>query len=96
MKVYIAGPMTGLPGLNHAAFDEAATMFRKHGNDVFSPAEYGRTVDTDFRSRHAFVVYAGYICNADKIYMLKGWEISVGARAEHALAAAVGCDIEYQ
>jgi len=33
---------------------------------------------------------------ADAIYMLKGWEKSLGARAEHATATALGLEIIYE
>lgn len=33
---------------------------------------------------------------ATDIYMLKGWERSSGAKAEHALAVALGLEIKYQ
>lgn len=40
MKVYVAGPMTGLPAFNFPAFDLAAKVLReRHGFDVVSPAE---------------------------------------------------------
>lgn len=38
-----------------------------------------------------------WICaNATHMYMLKGWEKSSGAKAEHALAVALGLEIMYQ
>ena len=38
-----------------------------------------------------------WICEeADAIYMLRGWENSKGARAEHATAHAIGIKIYYQ
>jgi Domain of unknown function (DUF4406) len=38
-----------------------------------------------------------FLCtNATHIFMLKGWENSKGARAEHATANALGLDVIYQ
>lgn len=39
MKVYIAGPMTGLPQFNFPAFDALGSRLRSRGFDVVSPAE---------------------------------------------------------
>ena len=36
------------------------------------------------------------IASCDAIYMLKGWEKSIGARAEHAAAVWLQLDIFYQ
>ena len=38
----------------------------------------------------------GDLVDCDAIYMLRGWENSKGARAEHAVAVWVGLDIMYQ
>lgn len=45
MRVYIAGPMTGIPQFNFPAFDAAARDLRAVGLDVVSPAELDDPVD---------------------------------------------------
>jgi len=39
VKVYIAGPMQGIPNFNYPLFNEVANEFRMLGHEVFNPAE---------------------------------------------------------
>lgn len=47
MKVYIAGPMTGIPYFNFPAFDQAAAKLRKRGYLPLSPADIDRKAGFD-------------------------------------------------
>ena len=111
MKVYLAGPMRGIPEFNFPAFHKAAAMLREARYTVFNPAErdeaaHGKGVNasptgdlkdiahTGFSLREALAADTEFICKeADAIALLPGWENSKGARAELALAEALGLEV---
>lgn len=94
MRIYVSGPMTGLPEKNYPAFKLATSRLRAEGHEVYCPSEY-KDDGREFVLRDAFIEYTAFICTAEAIHMLPGWERSLGARAEHALATALGLEIQY-
>lgn len=101
-RVYIAGPMTGLPQYNFPAFMAAAAKLRAQGHTVFNPAEndllrYGSNFldnPTVFDPRKTFGDDTRWICEyADAIALLPGWENSTGVKAELALAKALHLEV---
>lgn len=91
-KVYLAGPMRGLPRYNFDAFDRAAKYLREDGYAVFSPAERDR--DAGFNPDNGTAQPLDYymqfdlpeVCRADIIVVLDDWEKSQGARLEVLVA----------
>lgn len=83
-RVYIAGPMSGLPQLNFPAFYAEAARLRALGHDVVNPAEinpdHGTPWATCMRADIAELV------TCDAVSLLPGWENSMGARLEHRIA----------
>lgn len=82
MKIYIAGPMTDLPELNRPAFHHASAALTNDGHVVLNPA----TLPDGLSQFEYMDICLAMLRCADGIYLLQGWELSAGARAEHALA----------
>lgn len=105
MKVYLAGPMSGLPYFNFPAFHRAAADLRARGHHVFNPAETDNesvkvnaegdeTKSEGFCRRRALKEDLSWICDhAEAIALLPGWENSTGAQAELALAKALSLKV---
>ena len=88
IRLYIAGPMSNLPGLNFPAFHAAAARLRALGYEVVNPAE----INADPTAGWLACMKADIkqLVDCDGIALLPGWEKSKGARIEHALAAGLG------
>lgn len=99
MKLYLAGPMRGLPEFNFPAFKEARERLREGGHDVWCPAEHdaredgfdgsGQPITLDYR--HYMRRDLPAVLDSDAVAVLPGWERSKGARME--VDTARGCGI---
>lgn len=87
-RVYIAGPMTGLPEFNYPAFNKAAARLRDLGFHVENPAE---NPDPPGKIWEGYMRMAiAQLVTCDTIALLPGWDASRGARIEYDLAGTLG------
>lgn len=87
-KTYLAGPMTGIEGLNFPAFHAEAARLRALGFEVVNPAEVNpdpTTPWTDCMFRDL-----AELTTCDRIVMLPGWEASPGAQIERLWSIRTG------
>lgn len=88
MTTYIAGPMTGLPGFNHATFARVADELRSQGRKVLSPHEIDGS--STHRTWHWYMREAlKMLLVADDVLLLPGWQESRGACIERSIAEAL-------
>lgn len=87
-RVYVAGPMTGLPDLNFPAFNAEAARLRSEGLTVINPAEHGIVEGAGWGDylRHDL---AG-LMSCERIHLLPGWSKSKGANLEVLTALMLG------
>lgn len=86
MRLYVIGPVTGMPDLNVLEFDDARDDLERHGHDVEIPHD---TVPEDAEWNEAMRLSIARMLQCDGVAMLDGWEGSRGATMEHAVAMAV-------
>jgi hypothetical protein len=91
--LYIAGPMSGLPGYNRPAFEAAQRALRHAGYDVQSP----HTIDAGGEER-SWTWYMRrairLLLECDGVALLVGWQESPGASMERYVAQRIGMRCE--
>lgn len=90
-RVYISGPMTGVPHFNFPAFHAAAWMLRSRGYEVVNPAEINSETDGEWHQYLRADIKA--LCDCDALALLPGWEQSKGAHLELHIAHRLGLHI---
>lgn len=90
-RIYISGPMTGLPEFNFPAFYDAARQLREMGFDAVNPAEINAETGGDWHEYLKADIKA--LCDCDTLVLLPGWEKSQGAHLELHLAHRLRLDV---
>ncbi|WP_298705942.1 DUF4406 domain-containing protein [uncultured Variovorax sp.] len=91
-RVYIAGPMTGLPEFNFPAFNAKAEELRAAGWHVENPAEHGHVTGAGWADYLRWDISRIVTCGA--IHLLPGWSKSKGANLEVDIALILGMDVQ--
>lgn len=91
MRVYIAGPMTGLPEFNFPAFNAMAEVLRADGWHVENPAEHGHVDGAEWADYLRYDISRLSTCSA--MMLLPGWSSSRGARLEVSIARELGHEL---
>ena len=109
MRVYISGPMRHHKHYNFPAFDAAEAALAGMGHDAINPATLDRQAGLVFPADQdwgqlpegvsmldTFQRDIAALLDCDAIYMLDGWQRSVGAQAEHWVARWLGLHVMHQ
>ena len=91
MKVYIAGPITGIPEHNKPAFEMAAALLRANGHEPVNPHDlcsegtpWSECMRVDIRA----------MLDCDAVALLDGWESSRGASMEQWVGHRCGLKVQ--
>lgn len=87
-RIYIAGPMSGIPEHNFPAFNAAAESLRAAGWHVENPADHGAIEGAEWSDYLRYDIACLATCEA--IALLPGWHKSKGACLEFSLAGSLG------
>lgn len=89
MRVYIMGPMSGLPDRNREAFYHAEAKLMTLGHNVINPAR-----EDDKQYERTWLDYILYdlrlLQTCHGVYRLRGWQNSNGAMIENIVAHKLG------
>lgn len=87
-RIYLAGPMSGLPHMNYPAFNQEAARLRALGYEVENPAQNPAPSCKTWQGYMRMSVVQ--VASCDAVALLPGWHTSRGACIEHRLALDLG------
>lgn len=90
-RVYISGPMTGLPMRNREAFNEAEDWLRISGYEPINPSSNG-LADSAAYDEH-MRANLRMLLTADAVAVLPGWERSRSAQIATRLASDLNMSV---
>ena len=106
-RIYIAGPIAGIPDGNREAFALVAQNLKEAGYEPVNPWDIppvhegeciGRTVEHEPNHRYGCLLRSDIeaLMHCDAIFLMEGWEQSVGAQTEEHVARSLGLAILFE
>ena len=92
MIIYVAGKMTGLENKGRARFNEAEKKLSDLGHIVLNPS----TLPDGLTNKDYMIIGTSMIDVADAIYVLSGWESSLGTKLEIHYAEYTGKKVLFE
>ena len=111
MRIFVSGPMRGIPYYGFPAFDAARAAFEAAGFDVVTPADLDRAIGfdamdlpetTDWEWESGFDIRAAIkrnidaLLDADGVVFLEGWGGSLGCNIERLIADRCNMRLDMQ
>ena len=94
-RIYISGAITNNP--NHESdFLDAQIKLLERGYQVINPVIVGKQLPKDLSYKEYMQIDLKLLDLCDSIYMLEGWENSIGACCEYSYARTMGKNILFQ
>lgn len=90
-RVYLAGPMTGLPEFNYPLFHAVAARLRELGHTVLNPAENPVPPCGSWQGYMRMAL--AQLVQCERIVLLPGWTESRSALIESKLAQVLGMEV---
>jgi len=94
MKLYVSGPMSGIPQHNRRAFNKAAKRLRKAGYKVVNPAEMDHNLKKPLPWNQCLRRDIAQVVRCKGMALLPGWKDSRGANLEVHIAKKLGMTVE--
>jgi len=91
MRIYIAGPMTGLPDYNLPAFAKAKEVLDALGHEGVNPGEPGVIDGYEWSDYVRDGLHL--LLDCEGVALLDGWERSKGAQLEVHIARTLGMPV---
>jgi hypothetical protein len=92
-RLYLSGPMTGIPEHNFPAFNRATAELRALGIDVVNPVEVNPDATKSWSQCLREDIKA--LCDCQGIVLMPGWAQSNGAQLELHVAHRLGMNVHF-